>query len=179
VINHVGLLVPNVAESVAMWKTAGLPMQPGGNGRTDQAWITTADGLKVEILEDKTQTVPIRHHHIHYYMAEAAISEIQGWYVKHFGAKAGMRGRNQSADIPGANLTFTKSDTPTVPTLGRVLDHIGFDVKNLEEFAKKLQADGIKLDRPIVTQPSGGKLTFIHDPWGTSIELNERPIPLN
>ena len=179
VINHVGLLVPNVAESVAKWKAAGLPMQPGGNGRTDQAWITTADGLKVEILEDKTQTVPIRHHHIHYYLAEAAIPEIQAWYVKHFGAKAGMRGRNQSADIPGANLTFTKSDTPTVPTLGRVLDHIGFDIKNLEEFAEKLQADGVKLDRPIVTQPNGGKLTFIHDPWGTSIELNERPIPLN
>jgi hypothetical protein len=76
VINHVGLLVPNVAESVAMWKTAGLPMQPGGNGRTDQAWITTADGLKVEILKDKTQTVPIWHHHINYYLAEAAIPEI-------------------------------------------------------------------------------------------------------
>jgi len=56
-----------------------------------------------------------------------------------------------------------------------VLDHVGFDVKNLEEFAKKLQAAGIALDRPIVTQPNGGKLTFIHDPWGTSIELNERP----
>jgi hypothetical protein len=25
---------------------------------------------------------------------------------------------------------------------------------------------------------NGGKLTFIHDPWGTSIELNERPNPL-
>ena len=156
----------------------GPDMQPGGNGRTDQAWITTADGLKVEILEDKTQTVPIRHHHIHYYLAEAAIPEIQAWYVKHFGAKAGMRGRNQSADIPGANLTFTKTDTPTVPTLGRVLDHIGFDVKNLEEFGKKLDAAGIKLDRPLVAQPGGGKLTFIHDPWGTSIELNERPNPL-
>ena len=35
-----------------------------------------------------------------------------------------------------------------------------------------------KLDRPIVTQPGGSKLTFIHDPWGTSIELNERPNPL-
>ena len=93
-----------------------LPMQPGGNGRTDQAWITTADGLKVEILEDKAQTVPIRHHHVHYYVAEAAIPEIQAWYVKHFGAKPGMRGQNQAADIPGANLTFTKSDAPTVPT---------------------------------------------------------------
>jgi hypothetical protein len=45
-----------------------------------------------------------------------------------------------------------------------VLDHIGFDVKSLEEFANKLKVDGIKLDRPIVTQPSGGKHTFIHDP---------------
>ena len=177
-INHVGFLVPNVQDAVAKWKAAGLAMQPGGNGRTDQAWITTADGLKVEILEDKAQTVPIRHHHVHYYVAEAAIPEIQAWYVKHFGAKPGMRGRNQAADIPGANLTFTKSDTLTAPTLGRVLDHIGFDVKNLEEFCKKLEAAGIKLDRPIVTQPGGSKLTFIHDPWGTSIELNERPNPL-
>ena len=178
VVNHVGFLVPNVAEAVAKWKAAGLPMQPGANGRTDQAWITTADGLKVEILEDKSQTIPIRHHHVHYYVAESAIPEIQAWYVKHFGAKPGMRGRFQAADIPGANLTFTKSDTPTIPTSGRVLDHIGFDVKNLEEFCKKLEAAGIKLDRPIVTQPTGGKLTFIHDPWGTSIELNERPNPL-
>jgi catechol 2,3-dioxygenase-like lactoylglutathione lyase family enzyme len=178
VINHVGFLVPNVQEALAKWKAAGLDMKPGGNGRTDQAWITTADGLKVEILEDKAQTVPIKHHHIHYYLPEAAIPEIQAWYVKHFGAKAGMRGRFQSADIPGANLTFTKSETPTGPTLGRVLDHIGFDVKNLEEFCKKLEADDIKLDRPIVTQPGGAKLTFIHDPWGTSIELNERPNPL-
>jgi catechol 2,3-dioxygenase-like lactoylglutathione lyase family enzyme len=179
VINHVGLLVPNVAESVAKWKAAGLDMLPGANGRTDQAWIKTADGLKIEILEDKAQTVPIRHHHVHYYVAEAAIPEIQAWYVKHFGAKPGMRGRFQAADIPGANLTFTKSDTPTTPTLGRVLDHIGFDVKNLDEFVKKLDAAGIKLDRPLVTQPSGAKLTFIHDPWGTSIELNERPKPLD
>jgi catechol 2,3-dioxygenase-like lactoylglutathione lyase family enzyme len=178
VINHVGFTVPNVQNAVAKWKAAGLDMQPGGNGRTDQAWITTADGLKVEILEDKTQTAPIRHHHVHYYVAETVIPEIQAWYVKHFGAKPGMRGRFQAADIPGANLTFTKSDTPTIATLGRVLDHIGFDVQNLEEFCKKLQAAGITLDRPLVTQPSGAKLTFIHDPWGTSIELNERPNPL-
>ena len=32
--------------------------------------------------------------------------------------------------------------------------------------------------RPIVTRPDGSKLTFIHDTWRTSIELNERPNPL-
>ena len=84
----------------------------------------------------------------------------------------------KNANIPGAELTFSKTDKPAVPTLGRVLDHVGFDVKSMDETVKKLEAAGIKLDRPVVTQPNGGKLTFIHDPWGASIELNERPNPL-
>jgi catechol 2,3-dioxygenase-like lactoylglutathione lyase family enzyme len=178
VINHVGFLVPDVQAAVAKWKAAGIDLKPGNNGRTDQAWIMTGDGLKVEILEDKSQTIPIRHHHVHFYVPQSAIPEIQAWYAKHFGATPGTRGRSQGADIPGANLTFTKSDTPTVPTKGRILDHIGFDVKDLAGFAKQLETEGIKLDQPIVAQPSGSKLTFIHDPWGTSIELNERPNPL-
>ncbi len=177
VINHVGLLVPNVQDAVAKWQAAGVTVEMGKN-RTDQAWITTVDGLRVEILENKSQTEPIKHHHVHFYVAEAAIPSIQAWYGKHFGAKPGMRGRNQAADIPGVNLTFTKSDTPTVPTSGRVLDHIGFDVKNLDEFAKKLEAAGVKLDRPVVRRPDGSALAFTHDEWGTSIELNERPNPL-
>src|SRR5262249_20768781 len=118
VINHVGFLVPNVQEAIAKWKAAGVPVEPGQN-RTDQAWITTSEGVRVEILEDKAQAVPIKHHHIHFYVAESEIPKIQAWYVKHFGAVAGMRGRFQAADIPGANLSFTKSDTPTIPTDGR------------------------------------------------------------
>jgi catechol 2,3-dioxygenase-like lactoylglutathione lyase family enzyme len=169
VINHVGFLVPNVQEAVAKWKAAGVAVAPGSNERIDQAWITTADGLRVEILEDKNQTIPIRHHHVHFYVPQSAISDMQAWYAKHFGAKPGMRGQFQAADIPGANLTFTKTDTPTVPTKGRILDHIGFDVKDLAAFAKKLEAAGIKLDQTIVTQPTGAKLTFIHDPWQETI----------
>jgi catechol 2,3-dioxygenase-like lactoylglutathione lyase family enzyme len=177
VINHVGFHVPNVQAAVANWKSAGVPVEFGKN-RTDQAWVTTADGLRVEILEDKTQTVPIKHHHIHFYVPEAEVAKLQAWYVKHFGAVAGTRGTFQTANIPGAELAFSKTDKPTVPTLGHVLDHIGFDVKNMDETVKKFEAAGIKLDRPVMTQPNGSKLTFIHDPWGASIELNERPNPL-
>jgi catechol 2,3-dioxygenase-like lactoylglutathione lyase family enzyme len=181
VINHVGFLVPNVQAAFAKWQAAGVPIEMGKNDkgpRTDQAWVTTADGLRIEILEDKAQTVPIRHHHVHFYVAEAAIPEIQTWYVKHFGAVAGMRGRFQAADIPGANLTFTKSATPTIPTKGRVLDHIGFDVKDMDATVKRLTDAGIKLDRPVDRRPDGSALTFIHDPWGASIELNQRTNPL-
>ena len=174
VVNHVAFLVRNVQESVARWKAAGVPVLPGNNGRTDQAFVVTPDELRIEILEDKIQRFPIQHHHVHFFVPEAAIPEIQAWYAKTFGAKPGMRGRNQAADIPGVNLTFSKADGPTVTTKGRVLDHIGFDVKNLEAFCKKLEAAGIKLDRPYTKNPRGA-LAFIHDPWGTYIEMDERP----
>ena len=178
VINHVGFLVPNAQDAAAKWKAAGLPVEPGRNGRTDQAYVVTADGLRVEILEDKNQKEPIRFHHVHFFVPEAAIADIQAWYVKNFGATAGMRGTSQAADVPGANLTFSKTDTPTVPTKGRILDHIGFDVTNLDVAVKRFTANGIKLDRGPETLPNGVKLLFIHDPWGTNIEVNERPHPM-
>ena len=179
VVNHVGFLVPDVQAAMAKWKAAGVPIEPGAPGRKDQAFVTTPDGLRIEILEDKTQTVPIRNHHVHFYVPAAEIPKIQAWYAKYFGAKPGMRGQNQAADLPGVNLTFSKTDMPTVGTKGHTLDHIGFDVKNLEAFCKNLEAQGIKLDRPYTKNPqTGAALAFIHDPWGTSIELNERPKPL-
>lgn len=178
VINHVGFLVPNVQDAVAKWKVAGVPVLPGNNGRLTQAYVVTADGLRIEILEDKAQTVPIRFHHIHFFVPEAAIPDIQAWYAKNFGAMPGMRGQNEADDVPGANLTFSKTDAPTVPTKGRVLDHIGFDVVELEVAAKRFAVNGVKIDRGIETLPNGVKLLFIHDPWGTNIEVNQRPHPM-
>ena len=178
VVNHVGFIVQNVQDSVAKWKAAGVPVQPGNNNRTDQAYVTTPDGLKIEILEDKQQSVPIRHEHVHLFLPEAAIPESQAWYVKTFGAKPSLRNQAPVADIPGVQMRFAKTAAPADPTKGRVLDHIGFDVKDLQGFIKKLEAAGIKMDRPYTPTDNGGALAFITDPWGTSIELNERPNPV-
>src|SRR3954452_9905726 len=174
VVNHVALTVQDVQDTVVRWKAAGVPVELGRN-RTDQAYVTTPDGLRVEILENKNQKFQVQSHHVHFWVPEATIADIQAWYAKTFGAQSSVRGRNKSADIPGVNLTFSKTDQPMVPTKGRVLDHIGFDVTDLQAFIKKLEATGIKLDRPYTKQNSGAALAFIHDPWGTSIELNERP----
>ena len=179
VVNHVGFIVQNLQTSVAKWKAAGVPVLPGNEGRMDQAFVVTPDQLRIEILEDKNQKLPIQHHHVHLFVAEAQIPQIQAWYAKLFGAKPGKRGANQAADLPGVNLTFSRTDTPAVTNKGRVLDHIGFDVRNLEAFCKKLEAAGIKLDRPYTKNAqTGGALAFLYDPWGTYIELNERPNPL-
>jgi catechol 2,3-dioxygenase-like lactoylglutathione lyase family enzyme/extradiol dioxygenase family protein len=176
VVNHVGFVVQNVQESVAKWKAAGVPVSPGNNNRLDQAYVNTPDGLRIEILEDKTQSVPIRHEHVHFFLPEAAIGQSQDWYAKIFGAKPGTRNNGPVADIPGVQLRYNKADKPMVTTKGRVLDHIGFDVKDLQGFIKKLETAGIKLDRPYTkNEQTGAALAFITDPWGTYIELNERP----
>jgi len=103
--------------------------------------VTTPDGLRIEILEDKNQSVPIRHEHVHLFLPEAAIPEAQAWYVKTFGAKAGERANNPVADIPGVQMRFAKTETPAVTTKGRILDHIGFDVKDHPAFVKKIEAE--------------------------------------
>lgn len=175
VVNHVGFIVNNVQEQVARWKAAGVPVAPGNNGRLDQAFVTTPDGLRIEILEDKKQAAPIQSEHVHFYLPEAALAESHAWYSRLFGAKPGMRNNAPVADLPGVQLRFTKADTAQAPTKGRILDHIGFDVKDLKAFIKKLEANNIKLDRPYSVNDSGVGIAFITDPWGTYIEINERP----
>jgi catechol 2,3-dioxygenase-like lactoylglutathione lyase family enzyme len=168
-----------VQESVAKWKAAGVPVQPGTNNRLDQAFVVTPDGLRVEILEDKNQPMPIRHEHVHFFLPEAAIPQSQAWYGKIFEAKAGTRNNAPVADLPGTQLRFNKIDNPAAGTKGRILDHIGFDVTDLKAFMKKLEAAGIKPDRPYTkNEDTGLALAFITDPFGTYIELNERPNPV-
>jgi len=179
VVNHIGFLVPNVAATRAKWQAAGLMMEPPNPANAKQIYVHTPDDLvRIEILEDAMQTVPIKFHHVHFFVADAggtnSVLAMQAWYAKTFGAKPGKRGQFEAADLPGVNLTFAKSDTPTVGTKGRALDHIGFEIKDLQAFCKKAEAAGIKLDMPYTPRPDLGiALAFITDPWGTYIELNE------
>ena len=174
VVNHVGFIVKNVPESVAKWKAAGVPVLPGNNGRTDQAYVVTPDGLRIEILENKDQKEPIRHEHVHFFVPQDQIPAMQAWYAKIFGAKPRDGGAFPAADLPGVALNFSPSADPVVGTQGRALDHVGFEVKNLEAFCKQLEADGIKLAVPSRQGPALGiAVAFLTDPWGTYIELTE------
>ena len=91
VVDHVGFIVNNVQTQVAKWKANGVAVLPGGNGRLDQAYVETPDGLRIEILEDKNQGVPIKNEHVHLFLPEAEIAKAQAWYAKMFGGKAGTR----------------------------------------------------------------------------------------
>ena len=175
VVNHVGFIVNNVQEQVAKWKAAGVPVLPGTNNRLDQAFVVTPDGVRIEVLEDKAQSEPVRNEHVHFFLPEAEIAKAQAWYAKTFGGKAGTRNNAPVVDgVPGVQLRFAKADTAQAPTRGRVLDHIGFDVKDHAAFVTKIQAEGIKLDDMPRKVGTGSTIVYITDPWGTRIEIIER-----
>src|SRR5262249_38813542 len=98
----------------------------------------------------------------------------QAWYAKTFGGKAGTRNNAAVVDIPGAQIRFAKADKAQAPTRNRVLDHIGVDVKDTAEFAKKIEAEGIKLHEPVRKVPNCRVVTYTADPWGTRIEIIQR-----
>jgi catechol 2,3-dioxygenase-like lactoylglutathione lyase family enzyme len=57
-----------------------------------------------------------------------------------------------------------------------VVDHVGFEVKNLEAFCRELEAKGIRLVRPYRKRdPAMNKIATaaVVDPWGVSVELTE------
>jgi extradiol dioxygenase family protein len=164
VVNHVGFVVNNVQEQVAKWKAAGVPVEPGSNGRLDQAYVNTPDGLRIEILENKNQLMPIQSEHVHLFVPAADIPKAQARYAKVFGAKASLRNNAPVDDLPGVQLRFNKTDMPQAPTKGRVLDHIGFDVKDLKAFLKTLEANNIKIDRPYTVNAAGVALAFCGPP---------------
>lgn len=180
VVNHVGFIVDNVQRRTAEWKAAGVKVLPGGalpNGggtRLDQAFVETPDGVRIEILEDKTQTVRIRNEHIHFALPAAEVPKAVAWYARVFGGQPATRNNAPVVNLPGVQLRFNTADTAQAPTRHRVLDHFGFDTNDHAAFVKRLEGMGIKLDQPVGKGATGNTITYITDPWGARIEIVQR-----
>jgi catechol 2,3-dioxygenase-like lactoylglutathione lyase family enzyme len=189
-VNHVGFSVPDLKPVVAKIKANGFKMITSdsvaatvkvtddiaaASPTTNIAFVLGPDDVKVELVEVKTQQAAIQLHHVHFFGQQR--DEMHAWYTKTFGAAAQPAVPTQAfvtAQLPGVTLSFSPSPTPTVATQGRALDHIGFEVENLEAFTKKLEADGIPLTVSYREVPALGiSIAFIKDPWGTNIELTE------
>ena len=195
-VNHIGFSVPDLRPLVAKIKANGFKMITAdsvaanvkvtgdiaaASPTTNLAFALGPEDVKVEFVEVKSQKAPIQLHHVHFF--GQMNTEMQAWYAKTFGAT--MLPANPGSafvqdQLPGVSLNFSPSPTPTVGTTGRAIDHIGFEIKNLEAFTKKLEAQGIKLDRPYTKVPQLGiAIAFIKDPWGTNIEMTEGLAGLN
>ena len=196
-VDHLAFSVPNLRAAVDRLKAGGfrlvtaaeapaniqvkddIGLVPGDGPVTGLAYVLAPDDVKVELLEMRAQDVPIASHHIHFTGPQ---QEMHAWYMKTFGAAAGTSANPQafiSATLPGLVMNFTSAQG-TAPTRGRAVDHIGFEVKGLEAFVKRLEASGMKLDVAYRSVPAAGiAIAFITDPWGTYIELTEGLATIN
>ena len=186
-VNHIGFSVPNLRPVVDRIKASGFQMITRSEVAATQevkddiaaispttsiAFALGPDDVKVELVQVKTQTLPITMHHVHFFGQQN--TEMRDWYAKVFGAKPRDAANFPAADLPGVALNFTKSPDAVVGTQGRALDHIGFEVRNLEELIKKMEGMGIKLERAYTKVAALNiAIAFIKDPWGTYIELTE------
>ncbi|MDA1277017.1 MAG: VOC family protein [Verrucomicrobia bacterium] len=171
VVDHLGFKVKDLDDAKTKL-TAGGAKVMSENPSARQMFILFPDAVKIEFTEDTTLDQPVVHHHIHF--ATPQIEEQRAWYEKTFGAKLGMSGRFKAADVPGVNLRWNPADQKLPGIKGSSVDHIGFEVANLEAFCKKLEADGVKFDMPYRNVASIGlSIAFLTDPWGVYIELTE------
>ncbi len=180
IVDHFRFAWKDLPPVLAKWKAAGAEIEQTGN--PNQGYIHGPDGIRVEFVGDPSLSTAVAMNHIHFYPVD--IPAMQAWYAKMFGGVPGKRQRQSSPglidcdDIPGANLSFSQGKEALAPTKGRSLDHIGFDVTDLAAFAKKIEAQGVKLDEgPRLAPNNTTKVAYITDPWGTRIELTEKLAP--
>lgn len=186
VVNHIGFWVPDTRAALAKVRAAGYPVitereLPNADVKDGMVcpegqnycigYVLAPDDVKVEFVGNRSQTMPIQNHHIHFNTPD--VDRLRAWYVEMFDAVPGMNGNFKVADLPGVNLRFSET-SKMVGTKGRSLDHIGFEVDNLEAFCKKLEAKGVTLDRPYTRiDELNIAIAFFTDPDGTYIELTE------
>jgi catechol 2,3-dioxygenase-like lactoylglutathione lyase family enzyme len=198
VIDHLAFRTKSLAETLARVKAAGFKVEPPGDiPNTGRAY--TPDGYKIELFDAAsesprffpdgaardsdferhmvTMTVPIVSQHLHYYLGEGVERDAKAWYLKMFGGTPGRRLRYEAVDLPGINLNFSISSVPNappaMPTRGRTLDHIGFEVRDLVSQCRTLEAAGVTLDAPCKMPRNGVATAFLTDPWGARIELTQ------
>lgn len=190
IVNHVAFRV----QSFAKVEEAGFTVQRLANF-PGVGSINTPEGERIELFENAATNltftpdsgtldpvadrhnhplpIPIAFHHIHLYLPQGADAAAKTWYARTFGGIPGKRSNYEAVDLPGINMNFSGQATAQAPTRGRMLDHIGFEITNLEAFCRQLQARGIRLDTPYTKGANGVATASLTDPWGTSIDLTE------
>jgi catechol 2,3-dioxygenase-like lactoylglutathione lyase family enzyme len=170
-VDHFAFRVKDLAATKAKLTAANVQIVRE-NAQPKELVTLFPDKVKVEFYEDPSLAVPISHFHLHFFTADP--DALRAWYGKVFGAATEPRGKGTATSLPGTEFSFRKTEGPQAATKGRSLDHIGFEVKNLEAFCKKLEAEGIAFESGFRDVPRVGlKIAFLVDPAGTRIELTE------
>ena len=191
--DHIGFAVPDVPAMTERVVAAGYeltvgrepppgetasPPTAGNYGRF--SYLLGPDGVKVELVTNaEADAPPITHHHVHFVNREFVA--MQQWYMKAFNAtlRPGQTDFFIGADLPGVgymlNFFSWLPAEELTGTQGRVVERVGFEVRDLQAFMADLESRGIVPTAPYRIDAAYGNIAraTLVDPWGTIIELTE------
>ena len=174
-VDHFGFKVRDLGSILERWRDLGFTVDqefsgPDGDAK---AYVTIPDGIRLELEEDAELGAAAEMHHVHYYAPEHR--ELMDWYRRLFAATRRTRGTIETtADVPGANLSFSQVDSPRQPTSQTAIDHIGFEVEDMEAFAERLEANGVAFERaPFYVESLDIWVGFFIDPSGARVEVSQ------
>jgi predicted enzyme related to lactoylglutathione lyase len=170
-IDHMAFKVPDLQPVIErLSKTPYKSSRPQTS--PDRIMIDGPDGVRIELIEESSAYTPLEFNHVH--LSSKQPKEMQAWYISNLGARPGSGDNEFSVLIPGANVAISQSDS-TAPSAGRAIDHISFEVTDLEGLCKKVVESGLKLDSVIQRSSElNASVAVLSDPWGTRIELVEK-----
>jgi catechol 2,3-dioxygenase-like lactoylglutathione lyase family enzyme len=180
IVNHLGFVWKDLPAAKAKWQAAGYKIEESD---PNHGYLLGPDGIRLEYSGDPSLQVPVKINHIHLYPQD--VPAMKAWYARVLGGVSGKCTRggapdgSECVDVPGVSLAMSPGDTKLEPTLGRSLDHIGFDVTNLPEFLKRMEAEGATITQGLTPSNfvSTMRVAFITDPWGTRMEITEGLAP--
>jgi len=182
-MHHFGFKLRNIGKFIDKWEAAGFDMGlifTGSEGYTN-AYVTLPGGVEVELQEDQALYKKFTGYHIHYSTDE--YEELLAWYIEVFNLEIQARGTiPRATNVPGMNLSygqlgerpFELGEGPFAGTDGTAIDHVGFEIVNLEAFCLELEAKGIMFDQAYQWIDELGFATAsFTDPSGVKVELTE------
>jgi catechol 2,3-dioxygenase-like lactoylglutathione lyase family enzyme len=170
-VEAIGIKVKNLKDTLA--KLAALGVSPESDATAKTVAVMSPERVKVLLEEDPSIATACMTSE--WLMKVPSPADAAAWYQKWFGAEIVKQGNDIIARIPGMNLHFVQATAPVAGTHGRALDHIGFDVIDLPALVTKMQAGGVTVNSPYRAINFGflTGISFVTDPWGTYIELNQ------
>ncbi|GAB1267457.1 hypothetical protein NBRC116493_07100 [Aurantivibrio infirmus] len=168
-VDHIGFSMANVEDKFASLIADGAKSlgELRSFGSMTIGFVEDPWGTKIELIDD----AELRGlHHIH--LSSPQPTDTLNWYAVRFG---GELGKFKGA-LDGINydnklwLLVSQAKTDVAGTQGRSLDHLGYNVANLDEAAISLKQNNVKF----TLEPRdyrGIRIAFVEGPDGVRIEL--------
>ncbi len=180
-MDHFALEVRDLDAVLAAWRDFGYEVDSGGPEEAREsadaprrAFITLPDGAALELYENPGLDVTARMDHVHFFTPQT--DELVAWYAALFGTTSADRDAEETTTtVPGSGLVFTTTEQERAPTEGTAIDHVGFEVENMEAFAEMLRAEDVEFVwGPAHIESLDIWVAFFNDPSGVLVEVTER-----